>query len=119
MTASKETRIKKEIGRLKRLLKNIPKEKLNAADGVIKRMSFMQITLENLEEDINKHGTVETFSQTKDIEYIRERPETRIYNAMIKNYTAACKQLFDLLPDGDKTNTASDELMDFVKRTKR
>lgn len=112
---TKEERIKKEYNRMKRILKNVPKDKLKVADGVIKRAAFMQVTLEDLEEDINQNGTVESFSQKEGIEYDRERPAARIYNTTIKNYSAACKQLFDLLPDGDKTKSAADELMEFVK----
>lgn len=111
---TKDTRIKKEIGRLKRLLKEIPPDRMKAAEGLVKRIAFMQITLEDLEEDINANGTVEMFSQTPGVEYERERPATRIYNTTIKNYTSACKQLFDMLPE-DKPKPDADELMAFVK----
>lgn len=111
---TKDARIKKEIGRLKRILKEIPHDRMKAAEGMVKRIAFMQITLEDLEADINANGTVEMFSQTAGVEYERERPATRIYNTTIKNYTTACKQLFDMLPDG-KPKSDADELMAFVK----
>lgn len=97
----KDTRIKKIKHKLKSLLKNIGKDKLQIADGLITRVAFMQTTLEDLEEDINENGTTELFSQTKDVEYERERPSSAIYNKLIKNYTTATKQLFDLLPDNN------------------
>lgn len=111
---TKEERIKKEIGKLKRLLKELPPDRLKAAEGLVKRIAFMQITLEDLEADINENGTVETFSQTENISYDRQRPAAQIYNTTIKNYTTACKQLFDMLPDG-KPKSDADELMAFVK----
>jgi len=111
---TKDARIKKEIGRLKRLLKEIPPDRLKVADGLVKRIAFMQVTLEDLETDINANGTVEMFSQTPGVEYERERPVTRIYNTTIKNYTTACKQLLDLLPE-NKPKPEADELMQFVK----
>jgi hypothetical protein len=115
---TKAERIKRESTRIKRLLKEVPAEKLKAADGVIKRVAFMHATLEDLEADINEYGTTEMFSQTAGVEYERERPATRIYNATIKNYQAACKQLFDLIPEAPKS-TESDELMSFLKKVKR
>lgn len=115
---TKQQRINAEYNRLKKLLKQIPESKLKAADGIIRRAAFMRITLEDLEADINEHGTTELFSQTEGIEYERERPATRIYNTTIKNYTTACKQLFDLLPE-DKPKVDADELMQFVKGARK
>lgn len=110
---TREERISKEIKRLKGLLKNIHQDKLKAAEGIINRIAFMQITLEDLESDINENGAIEPFSQTESIVYDRERPATRIYNATIKNYNTTCKQLFDLLPDTEiKKN--EDNLLTFL-----
>jgi hypothetical protein len=96
---SREDRIKTEYNRLKRLLKEVPKEKISAAEGIIKRVAFMAITLEDLEIDINADGTVEEFSQGGNT-FDRQRPAVQIYNATVKNYTTACKQLTDLIPVG-------------------
>jgi hypothetical protein len=111
---TKDQRIRKEISKLKRLLKDLSADRLKSAEGLIKRIAFMQVTLEDLEADINERGTVELFSQTPGIEYERERPAVKIYNTTIKNYTTACKQLLDLLPD-EKPKTEKDELMEFLK----
>lgn len=111
---TKDKRIRREYNRIKRILKKLEPDKLKAADSLIQRAAFMHVTLEDLEEDINEHGTVEPFSQTEGIVYDRERPATRIYNTTIRNYTTVCKQLFDLLPEDEK-ETATDGLMEFVK----
>lgn len=115
---TKDQRIKKKVTRLKRLLKDLPADRMKAVDGLVKRIAFMEVALEDLEADINQNGTVEVFSQTPGIEYERERPAARIYNTTIKNYTSACKQLFDLLPN-DKPKPEADELMAFVKGAKK
>lgn len=93
----REERIRTEYNRLKRLLKPLSKDKMAAAKGLIERVSFMAITLEDLEVDINAMGTVETFTQG-DNTYDRQRPCIQIYNTTVKNYTTACKQLTDLVP---------------------
>lgn len=99
-------------------------DKLKAADGIIQRVAFMQITLEDLEANINQFGTTEPFSQTENVSYDRERPASAIYNRTIKNYTSACKQLFDLLPSEEKDNAAElspeqKELLDMMKSGRR
>lgn len=113
-----EARIKKETQRLKRILNKVPEDKKRLAENVARHISFMQITLEDLERDILENGYSEMFSQQKDIVYERERPAVRIYNATIKNYAAACKQLVDLIP-ATQAVEEKDELMAMVKTWKR
>lgn len=115
---TRDKRIKKTISQLKKLLKDqkITDDKLKTANGIIQRVAFMQITLEDLEKDINENGTTEIFSQTPGVEYRRERPASAIYNRLIKNYTMACKQVFDLLPDNKSTDIPKDgeKLLKFI-----
>jgi hypothetical protein len=116
--ATRDKRIKKVKNALKKLLKtqNLPDEKLKTVDGMIQRVAFMQITLEDLEADINKNGTTELFSQTPGVKYQRERPASAIYNKLIKNYSTACKQIFDLLPDEKAADIpkGGEKLMQFI-----
>jgi proline dehydrogenase len=111
---SVELRKKKEMQKLKKLISKVPDDKKQMASNVANRIAFMQITLEDLERDILENGYSEMFSQQKDVSYERERPAVRIYNATIKNYAAACKQLVDLIPDSSGTEE-KDELMAVVK----
>ena len=109
---AREERIKREYNRLKRLLKEVPKDKFAAAEGIVKRVAFMAITLEDLEDDINADGTVEDFKQGE-TSFDRQRPAVQIYNTTVKNYTTACKQLTDLIPIG--AGPANKELDAFQK----
>lgn len=114
---SREDRIKREFNRLKRLLKDVPKEKFSAAEGIVRRVSFMAITLEDLEDDINADGTVEKFRQGDGPAYDRQRPAVQMYNTTVKNYTTACKQLTDLIPEGKAPiNTAQDPFQKIMAR---
>lgn len=115
----REERIRREFNRLKRLLKELPKDKLSAADGLLKRISFMAITLEDMEEDINANGEVEPFTQGGTT-YDRQRPAVTIYNTTIKNYTMACKQLMDMIPAGppNAKKEADDPFMRIMGRKK-
>lgn len=123
---TKQERIADSVKAMTELFKkqHMQPDKLEAADGIIQRVAFMQITLEDLEANINEFGTTEGFSQTEGITYDRERPASAIYNRTIKNYISACKQLFDLLPTEEKDNAAGmskeeKALLDMMKSGRR
>jgi hypothetical protein len=89
-------------------LKELTKDQISAADGLLKRISFMTVTLEDMEEDINANGEIEPFTQGGST-YDRQRPAVNIYNTTIKNYTVACKQLMEMIPEGTKKPDESDD----------
>lgn len=96
---TKDTRIKAEEKRLKRIYKNIDKDKKAIIDGLIQRAAYMRVTLEDYEKDIDEGGYTEMFTQSINTPpYERERPVARLYNTMNKNYQSIIKQLSDLLP---------------------
>jgi len=100
-------------GALEELFKGVPPEQMVVANNLIQRIAFMHVTLEDLEEDIKANGTFE-WSITRPRK-LRERPVVKTYNALIKNYTSAIKQLLDRLPS-QKADEAEDELLLFLKR---
>ena len=114
----KEKQIKKEILKFKRLFKNLPKDKMKAADGLIQEAAFMKVTLEETRHVIDQEGILEKFEQGAQ-KFMREHPATKVYNTMIQRYTTVCKQLFDMIPDPETSKTAEDELMAFVKKARK
>ena len=113
---TKDERIMKEEKRLKRIYKNINKDKKAIIDGLIQRAAYMRITLEDYEKDINEKGYIEMFTQSEKTDpYERERPVARLYNTMNKNYQNIIKQLTDLLPkDVAKVVEEDDGFNDFI-----
>ena len=104
----KEKRIKKEKLRLKKIFKDIDKKKLDTVEGLIQRVAFLRITLEDLEDDLNKNGVYEMFTQSEKTEpYQRKRPSAEVYNNLITQYQKITKQLTDLLPDEVKVEELS------------
>ncbi|MCI1593226.1 hypothetical protein [Heyndrickxia oleronia] len=93
----REKEIKKEINRLKRLFKELDKNKQSAAEGLIQEVSFMRVTLKDLKEDINKNGVIDEMEQGE-YTILRESPAVKTYNTMVQRYTTACKELYNLLP---------------------
>lgn len=114
----KDRQTKKEMLKLRRLFKNLPKDKMKAADGLIQEAAFMKVTLEETRHVIDQEGILEKFEQGAQ-KFLREHPATKVYNTMIQRYTTVCRQLFDMIPDPDAGKQAEDELMAFVKKARK
>jgi len=123
MDLIKQKRIKKELSKLKKIYKDIPKDKMIIVDGLINRAAFMRISLEDMELDIHKDGFVEMFSQSEtQTPYERERPVARLYNSMNKNYQSIIKELTLHLKylDEDHDEVQNNSVMEaFAKRRDR
>lgn len=102
---SKEKRISKEVARLKKLFKNIPKDTTNAVLALIKNAAFMTVTLEDLQEKINQQGPVSEYQNGENQWGTKKSPEVEIYNTMIKNLSTVIKQLTDLPSSGPTTQS--------------
>ncbi len=94
----KDKLIKKEIRRLKRIFKDLEKDKMDTAISLINNAAFMTITLMDLQETINQDGSVSTYQNGENQWGTKKSPEVDIYNTMIKNHMNIIKQLTDLLP---------------------
>ena len=114
----KQKQIKKQIIKLRRLFKNLPKDKQRAAEGLLQEAAFMKATLEETRYIIDQEGILEHFEQGAQ-KFLREHPATKVYNTMINRYATVCKQLFDMIPNPEAGKQAEDELMAFVKRAKK
>lgn len=104
---SKDERIKKEIKRLNSLFKNIEPKLKKTVKSLIENASFMAVTLEDLQEHINKNGVTVEYQNGENQWGTKKSPEVEIYNTMIKNHVTIMKQLTELVPkeppkeDGD------------------
>jgi hypothetical protein len=98
---------------LEGLFKDVPPDQMKIINNLIQRVSFMHVTLEDLEKDIRINGPLE-LTKTRPRK-LRERPSVKMYNALIKNYNATIKQMMAWMP-ALKTDEADDELLKFLKR---
>ena len=110
---TKEERIKKELNRLKRIFKDLPKDRKDTVLSLIGNAAFMTVTLEDLQNAINKGGVISEYKNGENQFGTKKSPEVEVYNTMIKNHTAIIKQLADLLPD-EKVADASEEILKFA-----
>lgn len=108
----KEKMIKKELDKIKRKFKNIPKDKFEFYLGLMEEAAYMKVSLIELKMITNRNGQVEWFEQGTQKMW-RESPAAKTYNQLIKNYQSTLKQLEGLLPDTSKAD--DDELIKFLK----
>lgn len=94
---TQDERILKEIQRLNDILKNIHESKRAIAKELINNIAFMSVTLEDLQELIKTRGPIVNFEQGPQ-RMLVENPAQKSYNTMVARFTAATKQLFDLMP---------------------
>lgn len=97
---TKEERIKKELLKIRRICKPLPKEKLKAIESLISNAAWMAITLEDLRRTIDINGPVEKYKNGANQYGVKESAAVKTFNSTLKNYTVVIKQLLDQLPDG-------------------
>lgn len=108
--------VKKEKNRLKRIYKDMPKDRMSVAEGLLDQAARLRVSLDILWTDISTNGDTEMFSQSEKTEpYERERPAARLYNSRNREYTNVIKQLDGMLPQAPPT-PKGDGFDDFVER---
>ena len=115
-----DERISKEIRKLKRIFKNISKDKKTLCEKLIQNAAFMAVTLEDLQETIKEEGAIKSCVNGNGFLVMQEHPAQKSYNSMINRYASVIKQLQDLLPDNKQENmrNAGDALAAFVAKGK-
>ena len=113
-TVEKDEAVKKEVRRLRKILKTIPDAHKKVADGLIQEAAFMRVTLEETRYVIDQRGVLDLFEQGEQ-SFLREHPATKVYGTLINRYSVVCKHLFDLLPEPPKQGQGgTDELVNFL-----
>lgn len=113
----REKKIKQEINRIKKIYKDLPKDKAKVVDGLITEVAFMKLSLEELRQDIFLNGEFELYENGPQV-VKRERPESKKYDVRCKTYSAVMKQLIDYMPE-ERKKEEQDELMQFLSRSKK
>ncbi len=109
---TKEQRIKKEIARLKKVFKDLDKNKLSTVESLIRNAAFMAVSLEDLQEIINKDGYTEEYQNGANQKGVKQSEAVKTHIAMTKNHAAIIKQLVDLAPAAQKKNSRLQAMKD-------
>ena len=100
--ASKETRIKRENKRLQGVFKDLEPNKLKTCQALIDRAAFITISLEDLEEQLNLTGWVETYQNGENQSGMKKAAAADVHISLTKNLNAIMKQLLELVPPEQK-----------------
>lgn len=111
----KTKRIKKEVNRLKRLFKDIDKNKKDLVQTTIEDVAFMTVTMQDMREKIVREGTTCKYKNGENQYGKKQSPDAQLYLQMSQKLTQAMKILTDCLPKTqDKPAKREDDFMKFV-----
>lgn len=108
----RNAKIKKETNRLKRIFTDLDKNKKNIVISLIKNAAFMAITLDELQEEINRKGYVSEYQNGENQKGIKKNAEVDIHISMTKNHAAIIKQLCELVPPEKKKKSKLQAMRD-------
>ena len=114
----KEKKIRAEKNRIAKIYKNINMDKdiTKVLDGLISDAAFMRISLEEVKQKLIKEGLMEKFKNGSQ-EFMREKPEAKLFLNFMKQYANTMKQLIDLMPVQVK-DEEQNELLQFFQSGK-
>ena len=108
----KNRRIKKEIGRLKRLFKDIDESKKKLVQTTIEDVAFMTITMQDLRENIVRTGTTVEYKNGANQYGFKQSPDAQLYLQMSQKQTQAMKILIDCMPKSERISKVPDDDFD-------
>ena len=112
----KQSRIKKEVSRLKKLFKEIDENKKKLVFSTIDDVAFMTITMQDLREKIVRDGTTCEYKNGENQYGVKQSPDAQLYLQLSQKHTQAMKILVDCLPKPEKKKieVPEDDFDDFV-----
>lgn len=107
---TKDEKIKKEQRKVKKIFTDLDVNKKKLVDPLIEKVAFMNIELDDLQKQIITAGWTAEYKNGANQFGTKKSPEAETYIALSKNYTAAVKQLTDLVPAAKQKDSALDLL---------
>jgi len=109
---TKDQKIKREITRLKRVFKDLDKNKLQTVESLIRNAAFMAVSLEELQEIINVEGYTVEYQNGENQRGTKQSEAVKTHIAMTKNHASIIKQLTELVPPEKKKDSKLQALRD-------
>jgi hypothetical protein len=111
----KQKRIKRETGRLKKLLKDIDENKKKMVQATIDDVAFLTVTMQDLRENIIREGTTVEYKNGENQYGTKQSPDAQLYLQMSQKQAQAMKILIDCLPKSATPVQLDDGFDDFLK----
>lgn len=86
------------------VFKDLEPNKLETCAALIDRAAFITISLEDLEEQLNVTGWVETYQNGENQCGMKKAAAADVHISLTKNLNAIVKQLLDLVPPAQKAS---------------
>lgn len=99
-----EQRIHAEQLRLRKVFRDLDANKMKVVSPLIDRAAFLAVHLQDLEEDLNKNGWTEEYTNGKDQSGIKRSAAADVHIALTKNLSTINKQLVELVPAEKKAS---------------
>ena len=100
--AEKIKLIKKETKRLKKIFAGLDANKLDTVEALIARAAFITVSIQELEEQLNRDGWVEEYQNGRNQCGLKKSAAAEVHISLTKNLNAIMKQLLELVPPAQK-----------------
>ena len=109
--SDKEKKIRKETKRLKAIFQDLDANKLETVDALIARAAYITVSLQELEEQLNRDGWVEEYYNGRNQSGLKKSAAAEVHISLTKNLNAIMKQLLDLVPPAQQKESRLAALM--------
>lgn len=106
----KTRKIKKEVNRLKKVFRDLDKNKMTTVLSLIESAAFMIVSLRELEEMINVEGYTDGYKNGENQFGTKQSEAVKTHLAMTKNLSTVIKQLTELVPEQRRKQTELEKL---------
>jgi hypothetical protein len=98
----KEKKIRKERKRLQKVFEGLEPNKLETVDALIDRAAYITVSLQELEEQLNRDGWIEEYYNGRNQSGVKKSAAAEVHISLTKNLSTIMKQLLDLVPPAQK-----------------
>lgn len=95
---TKKKKINEELSRISVYFENVPLNKKEVVKPLLQNASFMKVTLEELQDLINRDGVIDEYQNGANQHGTKQSATLQSYNSLVKNYASVIKALWSLLP---------------------
>jgi len=108
----KEKAIRKEKNKLKKIFKEIDKNKFDFVMTLIERLAWLNVSVKELEELVDREGTLIEYNNGGGQTGMKDNPNVKTLINYTKNITTITKQLVELVPPNKQKSKLSELLND-------
>ena len=108
MQIKRETRIQREYDKLTELYALLPDNKKKLVQPLLQNAAFIKVTLEDLQEQINKEGTFDQYKNGENQFGRKPSANLQAYTSLAKNYAGLIEKLEKMLPKESRHSALSE-----------